>query len=186
MIIKKWNLPEIHLAGGETCRHEWPDAEDMFKADGIGFTAHTESVQPLRLRITLLPLQNGRPEFITHASAEILLPPGGGKIEIPFTLFDNRQLVRAHLRYIRAIELTLLSEGADLVSIGEAGAVCRGDLLAEVEKSSSRVGETGSVLTYSVQLRNGLNQSRCVMLHADYTGREVLEWQYPETVMLPP
>ena len=186
MIIKKWNLPEIQLSAGETCRHEWPDAEDMFKADGIGFTAHTESAQPLSMRITLLPLQNGRPEFITHATAEILLPPGGGKIEVPFTLFDNRQLVRAHLRYIHAIELTLLSEGADLVSIGEAGAVCQGDMLAEVEKSSTRVGETGAVLTYSVRLRNGLDQPRCVMLHADYTGREVLEWQYPETVMLPP
>lgn len=185
MIIKKWNLPKIQLAGGDTYRHEWPEAEDMFKADGIGFTAHTESTQPLRLRITLLPLQNGRPEFITHTTAEILLPPGGGKIEVPFSLFSNRQLVRAHLRYIHAIELTLLSADAQ-VQIMQLGAVCTGDLLAEVEKSSTRVGDAGEGLTWRVRLQNGLDQPRCLMLHADYTGREVLFWHYPETVMLPP
>lgn len=147
MIIKKWNLPEIQLTAGEFCRHEWLVAEDMFKADGIGFKAYTESEQPLRLRITLLPLQNGRPEFITHASAEILLPPGGGKIEVPFTLFDNRQLVRAHLRYIRAIELTLLSSNTEeaQVEISQAGAVRAGDLLV-VAEHASRAGETGETM----------------------------------------
>lgn len=187
MIIKKWNLPEMRLIGGETCRHEWPDAEDMFKADGIGFTAHTESAQPLRLRITLLPLQNGRPEFITHTSAEILLPSGGGETEVPFSLFSNRQLVRAHLRYIHAIELTLLpvpdAQGAK-VRISKIGAMRSGDLLAEAERSS-RVGMTGEALTYHIRLQNGRDTPRSVMLHADYSGREVLDWEFPEMLTLP-
>lgn len=187
MIIKKWKLPEMRLIGGETCRHEWPDAEDMFKADGIGFTAHTESAQPLRLRITLLPLQNGRPEFVTHTSAEILVPPGGGEIEVPFSLFSNRHLVRAHLRYIHAIELTLLpgpdTQGAK-VRIGKIGAMRSGGLLAEAEHSS-KGGMTGEVLTYHIRFQNGLDTPRSVMLHADYSGREVLDWQFPEMLMLP-
>lgn len=186
MVIKSWNLPEIQLRAGEPYRHEWPDAEDMFNADGIGLTVQPASPQPLRMQIKLLPLQNGRPEFITQASAEILLPPGGGKVEVPFTLFSNRQRVRAHLRYIQAAELTLLGEDAGAVQLSEVGAVRQGDLLADVEKSTTRVGEAGAVLTYRVRLRNGLDRARCVMLHADYTGREVLTWHYPEMVALPP
>ena len=186
MIIKHWDWPETCLAGGESYRYEWLDAEDLFRADGVGLTVHTDAEQPLRLRVTLQPLQNGRPEFITHASAEILLPPGGGKVEIPFTLFDNRQLVRAHLRYIQAVEVALLADAAARVTIGQAGAVRTGDLLAETEHSSSRAGDIGELLTYRVRLVNGLDQPRSLMLHADYTGREVLDWHYPEAVTLPP
>lgn len=185
MIIKDWLWPEISLKGGERYRHTWTDAEDLFKADGVGFTVNTASQQPLCLRITLLPLQNGRPEFITHASAELLLPPGG-QLEAPFSLFDNRQLVRAHLRYIEAVEVALLADADERVVISRAGAVRTGDLLAEAEYSSSRAGDAGALLTYRVRLVNGLDQPRSLLLRADYTGREVLDWHYPEWVELPP
>lgn len=185
MIVNSLECPQITLHGGETYRHAWVEAQDLFHNDGIGLKVQTDSLQPLRLQVTLYPLLNGRPEFITHACTEVLLPPGCGVVEIPFTRFSNPQLVRAHLKYIEAVKLRLLAEPADKVQITEIGAMRTGDLLVEAQQTT-HVGQNGDALTYQLHLRNGLDSARLITMHAVYTGREVLQWQYPETIKLPP
>ncbi len=184
MIVRQWDISAIRLTGTQGYRHEWPDTEDLFRFDGIGLTVRTAASQPIRLRVTLHPLQNGRPEFIRSAVAEVLLPPGGGQVELPFTLFDSCRMVRAHLRYLHAMTLTLPPDAPDAV-LTELGAYRRGDLLADAETSSTCVGACGETLRYRVRLRNGLEHPRQVMLHAEASGHEVLQWCFPETVLLP-
>ena len=184
MMIKRWQLPEISLCPQAPCfRHTWPEAEDMFHAEGLCFTARTGSPIPLRLRVTLYPLQNGRPEFIASTSAKVLLPPGGGPVEVPFAWFDDCQMVRAHLRYIQAIEVALLDEGS--VSIPEIGVMQQGDWLVDAAHTSC-AGRPSEPLTWQLRLRNGLDRPRFVTLHADFYGREVLPWSCPKSVTLPP
>ncbi len=184
MIINQWDWPQVTLHAGKVYRHEWAEAQNLFRDDGIAMEVRTTSAQPIRMKITLYPVQNGRPEFIFHAFEEVLLPPGGGLVEVPFSWFSNRQLVRAHLRYIEAVEVELIGNTAAEVQMVKVGTMRLGDLLVEAEKTTC-VGQNGDTLTYRLHLRNGQDKARMVMMHAVFTGREVLKWQYPEMIELP-
>lgn len=184
MMIQRWDLPEIFLEESSPAyRHAWAEAVDMFSADGIGFSVKTDSNAAVPMRVTLYPLQNGRPEFIESASAQVLLSPGGGEVEVPFAWFDCHQMVRAHLKYIQAVEFTLQGKGKVILS--GAGAVKSGDLLVEAIRSSC-AAQPGERMLWQLRMKNGLNQPRFVAIHADFYGREVLAWTHPASVTLPP
>ncbi len=184
MILRNWPWQPVALHPGKAYRHAFDEAEDLFRADGIALML-AEAVQQVQtLCVTLYPLQNGRPEFIEKACADVLLTPGCTQVEIPFALFNNRQRVRAHLKYIASITLELM-DGASAVTVCAAGPMCQGNLLVTVEKSTC-VGDPGDELRWKLHIRSGLNIPRCVALHADYDGREALTWEYPRLVTLPP
>lgn len=183
MMLAAWSWCPVSLNAGEAYRYSFREAENLFRADGLAFRV-TPAATNRSLRVTLLPLQNGRPEFIEKASAEALIPAGCGVVEIPFALFDNRQRVRAHLKYIQAVEVSVPEDG-ERVELLSAGPLRVGDLLVSCDRTT-RTGAAGETLAWTLKLQNGLDKARCITLHADVDGREVLAWHYPTVVELPP
>ncbi len=183
MMLGLWSWYPVSLGAGEAYRYSFAEAENLFHTDGLAFRVAPASLNR-SLRVVLLPLQNGRPEFIEKAGAEVLIPAGCDQVEIPFALFDNRQRVRAHLKYIKAIEVSIPDDG-DRVELLQAGPLYTGDLWVSCSKTTC-VGTAGEMLTWMLTLRNGLEKARCMTLHADVDGREVLAWNYPAVVELPP
>ena len=127
MMLSPWSWRPVCLGAGETYHHSFQEAENLFRADGLALEV-TPAACSRSLRVTLLPLQNGRPEFIEKAVAEVLIPAGCDVVEIPFALIDNRQRVRAHLKYVGAVELCVM-EGSEPVELLAAGPLHTGDLL---------------------------------------------------------
>ena len=183
MMLKPWSWCPVNLGVGEAYRYSFAEAENLFHADGLAFRVAPAS-QSRTLGVTLLPLQNGRPEFIPQARAVVLIPGGCDMVEIPFALFDNRQRVRAHLKYIQAVEVSVPEDG-EQVELLSAGPLHSGDLLVACSKTT-RAGAAGETLAWTLRLQNGLDKARCITLHADVDGREVLTWRYPAVVELPP
>lgn len=184
MIIKNLGFEHVDISAGRAFRHEWQDPVDMYNYDGIELILRP-SERALRLRVTLFPVQNGRPEFIASTRAEVSIPPSVRAIEIPFSLFDHRDMVRAHLRFIAAIEFTLAPDERARIRVEGAGLMYTGNLQIYAERSTLS-GDRGDTLKYRVHILNGAGSARHLAIHADWYGREALTWEYPDELTLAP
>lgn len=188
MIVKKFALDSSKiLAAGEKIAYDWPYTIDMREYDGIGVQVVTEQAQttPVRLEIALFPLPIGRPEFISVTKASVMIPPKGGYIKVPFSLFDYCHMAEAHMKYISGMELRLDLECKAQVRIPEFGMIRKGELQVKAGKLSV-AGNAGEELVYPLTITNGSSKYKYITIGEERYGREILSWSYPHSLMLEP
>lgn len=187
-----WSRGEGLLAAGDRVSYDFPATMDMRPYDCITVETEGTGESALQLDILLYPLPSGRPEFPEKVTASIALPPKGGKLHIPYCMFDHSMLVCAHMKYISRMELELRredkkekKEGADEIKIEHISLSKAGDFRVELPRPS-KAGAAGEGLTWEILLENETEKARYITAAEQKSGRESVPLDYPHKIVLGP
>lgn len=161
-----------------------PEVTDISGQDEIRLEVELSGDEVSELEITLFPLRIARPEFFPSVSGRVAVTGKGNRVvAIPFEQFAFRQMVRAFLNYLDGISIKLL-RGAS-VMVKSIAADTSGILAVEAE-ITSKAGETGEWVDYSVLLTNKSDGRQVVNICQSLYGKECLPTEHEPYVILEP
>lgn len=166
--------------------NEWkqrlPRVTDISAQEGIRLNLELLEEGIAEIEVALYPLPIGRPEFFPSAGGRTAVAGKGGHlVEIPFEIFDFRQMVRAFLKYVDSVSVRLVW-GVPCV-LKEIAADTSGGFTVRAA-GTSRAGSAGEWVEYPLELVNRSAGERMVNIRQSLYGKECLPTEYAPWVML--